>query len=108
MNEKKIRQSIICPKMRCYICGSTVGLELHHCLMGSYRDLADQDKLYVALCQYHHKRLHDHGDHKKELQYIAQEAWINKRTKELSKTIENAQEKAIDEFRERYGRFFYE
>ena len=108
MNEKKIKQSIICPKMRCYICGSTVGLELHHCLMGSYRDLADQDKLYVALCQYHHDRLHRHGDNKKKLQCIAQEAWIGNRTKELSKSFENAQEKATNEFRERYGRFFYE
>lgn len=108
MNEKKIRQSIICPKMRCYVCGSTVGLELHHCLMGSYRDLADQDKLYVALCQYHHKRLHDHGDHKKKLQYIAQRAWIDKREKELKDECGAPRLRAEYEFRERYGRFFYE
>lgn len=108
MDRKKIKTSIICPNEKCFLCGSKNGLELHHCLMGSYRELADQDKLFVALCSEHHWRLHNFNEHKKELQNIAQEAWINNRAKEISSDYENAQERAKYEFRERYGRFFYE
>jgi hypothetical protein len=39
----------------CYICGSTLNLQEHHCLHGNAnRSLADKYGLVVTLCQEHH------------------------------------------------------
>lgn len=35
---------------RCYLCGKSGYLHLHHCLYGSKRATADKDGLYVWLC----------------------------------------------------------
>lgn len=44
-------RSIIQTEKRCYLCGSTVGLERHHCIHGSgWRQLADKYGLTVYLC----------------------------------------------------------
>ena len=73
----------------CYLCKQmglqNRGSEVHHCIFGTAkRKLADQDGLTVHLCCLHHRLLHDHGDHKRELQELAQETWMrhNNATKE--------------------------
>lgn len=56
-------KSIICDKKECYLCGSTLNLEKHHCIHGTAgRKLADKYGLTVWLCQYHH-RDQKHGVH---------------------------------------------
>ena len=64
----------------CYLCNKmglqNRGNEVHHMIFGTAkRKLADQDGLTVHLCSLHHRLLHDHGDHKEELQKLAQEMW---------------------------------
>lgn len=49
-------KSIISDEERCYLCGSTVGLEKHHCIHGtSGRKLADRWGLTVMLCSRCHR-----------------------------------------------------
>lgn len=92
--EKVEMRSIIDNHWRCFICKSERNLELHHCLHGSYRTLADKDGLFVALCMNCHTNLHDKGKYDKELQRIAQAVYMNehKCTRE--------------DFLKRYGRCF--
>ena len=41
---------------KCYVCGKTVGLEIHHVMSGSAnRKLSDRWGLVVALCYDHHR-----------------------------------------------------
>ena len=48
-------KSIIQNNKECYVCKTTLGLHLHHCLYGTAnRKLADKYKLTVWLCGYHH------------------------------------------------------
>lgn len=56
-------KSIIQKEKRCYLCGSTVGLEEHHLMHGSsWRKLAERYGLKVWLCGFHH-RDNKHGVH---------------------------------------------
>ena len=73
----------------CYLCKQrglmNRGTEVHHMIFGTAkRKLADADGLTVHLCSLHHRMLHDRGDYKRELQELAQEAWMkhNNGTKE--------------------------
>ena len=88
------KESVIDNHWRCFLCQSEQDLELHHCLHGSYRKLADKDGLIVALCRKCHQRVHDHGGFDKDLQGIAQRAYIksNQCTRE--------------DFLKRYGKYF--
>ena len=100
--------SIIQNEKECYLCRAVykVGTptnEVHHCLHGSMRELADEDGLTVHLCRYHHDRLHTKGEFDKSLQILAQNAYIGKL---MSEGMEEGE--ARQRFRERYGRFFYE
>ena len=53
-------KSIICQLEQCYQCGTTQGLQVHHCIHGTAnRTLADEDGLTVYLCWRCHGRLHD-------------------------------------------------
>lgn len=55
-------KSIICQNEQCYECGTTQGLQVHHCIHGTAnRTLADEDGLTVYLCWRCHNRLHN-GD----------------------------------------------
>ena len=55
-------KSIICQLEQCYQCGTTQGLQVHHCIHGTAnRTLADEDGLTVYLWWRCHGRLHD-GD----------------------------------------------
>ena len=49
-------KSIIQKEKECYLCGSTLNLEKHHCIHGTAgRKLADKYGLTVWLCAYHHR-----------------------------------------------------
>lgn len=82
----------------CYICKQVHlmnrGTDVHHCLFGNKRKLADQDGLTVHLCHDHHMRLHQQGQHKDELIRLAQITWME----HFDKTKE--------EFIARYGKSY--
>lgn len=102
MDEKKIKTSIICPKVSCYLCGTTENLELHHALHGNgRRKLADEDKLFLALCAYHHRRLHDFGEYDQELKALAERSYIKKK---ISEGYTEGQARGM--FLNRYGKHF--
>lgn len=101
-SEQRVKsESIICKDWRCYICHREYGLDLHHCLHGAYKKLADEDGLFIALCRYHHSRLHDFGENDKELKALAQKSYIETKVKE---GYTNGQARGI--WFSRYGRFF--
>ena len=60
----------------CYLCKKVhlmnPGTDVHHCLMGNKRKLADADGLTVHLCHDHHMMLHQKGLHRDELIRLAQ------------------------------------
>lgn len=78
----------------CYICGRTEGLEVHHCLRGKYRQLADEDGLTVYLCHKHHtgskNSAHRNIRLMNELQQLAQMKYLETHT--------------FEEWMNRYGR----
>lgn len=81
----------------CFICKQrgflNYGTEVHHMIFGTAkRKLADQDGLVCNLCNYHHAMLHRHGDHKEELQKLAEQTWLD----HYNKTVED--------FIKRYGK----
>lgn len=87
-------KSILQKEKECFICGTPFGLDHHHCIYGTAnRKLADQDGLWVYLCEEHHTG--STGVHK---------------NRELGlKLIQMAQKKyeethTRDEFRIRYGK----
>lgn len=93
------KASKISTQANCYLCRITRGeiihapLERHHCLHGTgMRKLADEDGLWVWLCTQHHRRLHDKNEYDKELQIIAQRAYIKEHGRE--------------EYFKRYGKFY--
>lgn len=56
-------KSIIQTEKECYVCKTTLGLHLHHCIYGTgNRKLADKYKLTVWLCPMHHN-MSDYGVH---------------------------------------------
>ena len=72
--------SIIDTKKRCYVCGSTLNLHLHHIWFGKNRNNADADGLTCYLCWVHHEGtygVHGKGGHKldEKLKKIAQDKW---------------------------------
>lgn len=88
-----MKESIIqTDSQTCFLCGQ-YGTERHHCLHGtSRRKLADEDGLTVMLCHRCHMNLHDHGTCDKELQKIAQKAWMRENNK------------TVNDFIRRYGK----
>lgn len=59
---------------RCFICGRYPD-HVHHMLHGSRRKAADRYGLTCHLCRECHTKLHDKGEHDRELEAIAQEAF---------------------------------
>ena len=71
-----MRQSIVEKHdFECYICGSMRNLQIHHCIHGNKRKLADREGLTVHLCLACHHRLHSTGLYDLELKQAAQMAW---------------------------------
>lgn len=78
---------------RCFICGKRPH-HVHHMLHGVYRKAADKYGLTCHLCYECHLRLHDRGEHDRELQAIAQ--------------IEFEEQYGHDEFMRIFGKNFKE
>ena len=82
-------QSIIQDELedRCFLCGSPVRLERHHCIGGSYRKLSDRYGLVVKLCHSCHNEpprgVHFNRDAADFLRKTAQEAFEAKYSHEL-------------------------
>ena len=70
-------ESIISKQDKCFLCGSTQNLQLHHCWHGSNRKLADKDGLTVKLCMNCHIKLHDKGIGDRYLMEIAEKAYLS-------------------------------
>ena len=85
-------ESIISTERKCFICGKTVNLQVHHCWHGSNRKKADRDGLTVNLCFECHSKLHDKGEGDRYLMEIAERAWL----KSTGGTVKD--------FIERYGK----
>lgn len=63
-------------KDRCYICGKYGEMQTHHLLHGTAnRKQADKYGLTVHLCHDCHMKLHDKGEHDRELQCIGQDVF---------------------------------
>lgn len=78
----------------CYLCNlQNVYTEVHHCLHGSKRKLADEDGLTVHLCMNCHRKLHDIGVGDLYLEQEAEDAWL--------RTHPGA---TIEDFIKRYGK----
>ena len=100
--DKYITSIIQTGEAKCYLCGRMTGLEMHHVLHGrGIRKLADEDGLKVWLCYEHHRLLHDHGDHDKELQALGQRAYVKARMKEGY-----PKDAAEELFFKRYGKYY--
>ena len=68
-------KSIITDNMDyCIVCGKPKQ-EIHHCIFGSRRKLADEDGLTIPLCSFCHKVMHNKGFMWKYYQKIAQKAF---------------------------------
>lgn len=78
----------------CWICGATEGLEVHHCLQGKFRQLADEDGLTVYLCHKHHtgsmNSAHKNIGMRKRLSQLAQMHYLETHT--------------FEEWMQRYGK----
>ena len=61
---------------RCLICGKHPD-HIHHMLHGIRRAAADRYGLTCHLCHMCHSSLHDRGEHDRELEAMAQEAFEN-------------------------------
>lgn len=90
-------KSIISDIKKCYVCETTLNLQLHHILFGRNRKKADEDGLTVYLCYYHH--LGTDGVHGKngidldiDLKQIAEKRWCE------------YYNKTPEQFIKRYGR----
>lgn len=71
------------------------GSETHHAIHGyANRKLADQDGLTVRLCKTCHTLLHDKGIHDRDLQQIAEKAYLE---------YYNA---SVEDFIKRYGKSY--
>lgn len=90
-------KSIMQDTRECYFCHREHGLELHHCMMGKWRKLADQDGLTVWLCHDHHtgnNGVHFNLDMRLELQKLAEKTYI--------------EHHSFDEWMRRYGKNYLE
>lgn len=70
--------SIINNEKRCYVCGRTDPLHLHHIFAGSHRKKADEWGCWVWLCPEHHtgpRGVHFNKQLDKKLKEITQDKW---------------------------------
>jgi Zn-finger protein len=89
----------------CFICHKPFNLARHHVIHGrGLRQLAEEDGLWVWLCEKCHSNLHDRPGHPHddELKILGQRTYIEN----FCKTKGVNEEIARQSFRERYGRYF--
>lgn len=84
------RTSIISNAKKCYICGSSLDLEKHHCIFGTAsRSKAEADGLWVYLCRNCHHGVHNENVYaKRSLQMKAQLCWEEKNGKNAAQFIQ--------------------
>ena len=78
---------------RCYVCGTTRNIHIHHIFYGRNRENADKDGCVVPLCIYHHTGIYGvHTKRGKELdtrlKQECQKAWLKHYKKSVSDFIE--------------------
>ena len=77
--QKVLKKSIIQKEPYCYECGSSLNLQEHHCIHGSFRKKADEDGLTVLLCAKCHFNLHhNQNELDKKYKILAQRAYVKK------------------------------
>lgn len=94
---------------RCYYCGTTEDVNLHHVIHGNKekKALSMQYHLLIGVCGYHHRGDNGiHGKYGKEmdlkLKAEAQRIWEDRRIRKGKSTPENARQEWIDIFGEDY------
>lgn len=87
---------------KCIFCGTTNGLEKHHCIHGTAnRKLADKDGLVVYICHECHMKLHQDPKYRwmdNVLKEMAEVYWMGNQRGFLS------EDDAVEAFRCRYGK----
>lgn len=90
---------------KCYYCGTTENIELHHCIHGSKenRSLATQYHLLIGICPRCHRGADGiHGKYGTEkdlkLQSEAQQAWEDRRIRKGKSTPETVRQEWLDIF----------
>ena len=89
---------------KCYYCGTTENVELHHVIHGKIgRKLATTHHLYVGLCERHHRGIDGvHGKYGYEkdlkLKSEAQKAWEDRRVRKGKSAPENVRQEWLDIF----------
>lgn len=98
---------------RCYYCGTTENVELHHCIHGDKKNraLATQYHLLIGCCENCHRGIDGiHGKYGKEkdlkLQAEAQEAWEQRRIKKGKSTPESVRDEWLEIFGKDYIKEF--
>lgn len=87
----------------CYICGASTTIR-HHIIHGTgFRQLSEDEGLWVYLCNLHHYYLHNLPSHPHdlELKRTAQKKWIEKKKKE---GYTNGQARGM--WLNKFGKFF--
>lgn len=78
--------SIIQNEKKCFVTGTTVNLDRHHCFKASRRKNAEKYGLWVYLNHNVHMLMHDHNkpyeNLEEELKKVAQQAFEEKWTRE--------------------------
>ena len=84
MPKSKHSDSIISTEKVCFLTGSRINLERHHCMNGvAYRRKAEADGLWVWLNADVHKAVHNHRpDLQRYLKRVAQEAYERTHSRE--------------------------
>lgn len=100
---KKYVPSKIQQSCECYICHkpASAGLDHHHAIPARNRAKCDKYGLWVWLCRECHSKLHDTGDHDKEIRAIAQETFIRDMKKQGY-----PEEIAREEWLREFGKFY--
>lgn len=97
-------KSIIQPdKEVCFLCGAPTTIR-HHIIHGNgFRQLSEDEGLWVYLCDPHHEYLHNlpSHPHDAELKKLAQERWITQKMQEGY-----SRGKARGMWLNKFGRFF--
>lgn len=100
---------------KCYYCGTTENVELHHCIHGNKenRNLSTQYHLLIPCCSYHHRSINGiHGKYGQEkdlkLKAEAQKAWEERRIKKGKSSPETVRNEWLDIFSIDYIKEFEE
>lgn len=94
----------------CIICGKPTNTT-HHLVFGrGLRELSDADGLTAPICDEHHNigkyRIHDNPVSETLSKIIGQEYYISQWLIKEYNLPDDAMEKAIEKFRERYGKSY--